>query len=504
MTRNWALLLVALALMGIILLPQPEMELTPARYALHASALPAQPSSSPPGAMQLLTAGSGPPERGGYTFFSTDFHISPIADIADVFRSLCTTDGLCMTVEEHSFSGACAQTFGGRRSTCATGLRVVTKANAFDLCPRPLALRRAFFDAYRGPASPLQHVDAFVCNHPPAMCELYMPFNKSILIVASVNLEFSRENPARWRQWLDSLRRIAANPRNVVAANNLYDAEYIRYFAGVRPLYLPSYCGYVTQGAAYRPDFSKPVLFARNHNNPKNIFDQAHRAVAHETPRQHTADRAPLAAARLQFVRTEDAFPGRFEYSEVARHPAVVIVPYTKSVMSFFELYRLNIPIFAPSLKLLVKWERDYSVLAERIYWKRAPRPVAYEDVTALSPNTRAKPRALRHWLALCDFYQFPNVTYFDSWEELLGLLRSAPLNDISAAMSRANDRQLTDIRSSWRQVFKRMFRGEPPGARRVPQNYDAAMTSLYGAGVLPGSEPSCQRQSRPEFGEWG
>ena len=53
-------------------------------------------------------------ERGGYTFFSTDYHIAPIADLADVFASLCDEAGLCMRVEEHSFSGACGRAFGGR------------------------------------------------------------------------------------------------------------------------------------------------------------------------------------------------------------------------------------------------------------------------------------------------------------------------------------------------------------------------------------------------------
>ena len=45
-----------------------------------------------------------------------------------------------MHVEEHSFSGACGKKFGGRKPTCARGLKVVTAANAFDLCPRPHAL----------------------------------------------------------------------------------------------------------------------------------------------------------------------------------------------------------------------------------------------------------------------------------------------------------------------------------------------------------------------------
>ena len=50
---------------------------------------------------------------------------------------------------------------------------------------------------YRGPRSPLQHVDAFVCNHPPALCELYMPFNKSLLVLAFHRFSFAVDHRVR-------------------------------------------------------------------------------------------------------------------------------------------------------------------------------------------------------------------------------------------------------------------------------------------------------------------
>ena len=310
------------------------------------------------------------PAQGGYAFWSTDFHIAPIADMLDVFDSLCTTSGLCMKIIEHSFSGACAKTFGGRRNTCAHGLRAISRENAFDLCPRPHALRRAFFQAYAGPSSPLQSVDAFVCNHPPALCELYMPFNKSLLVFASVNLELSRENPVRWAAWLASLRRIAADPRNVVAANNPYDVEYIRFYAGIQPVYVPSFCGYAARAGSYQPEWGRTILFARNHNNPHNLYKAIHHAATREARRRgglgggeaegrraragggdggSVCASCPLASvARLRFTRTEDAYPGGFEYADLARHPAIVIVPYTKSVMSFFEVF-LPAPVSSPA-----------------------------------------------------------------------------------------------------------------------------------------------------------
>ena len=452
------------------------------------------------------------PERGGYTFWSTDFHIAPIADVRDVFRSLCDAHGLCHTVEEHSFSGACAKTFGGRASSCARGLRVINKGNAFDLCEPgrrgPHALRRAFFDAYRGPGSALQHVDAFVCNHPPALCELYMPFNKSIVVVASVNLEFGRENRRRWREWLRSLRAIAADPRNVVAANNLYDAEYIRYYAGVQAEYVPSFCGYVS-AFRYAPRAGKPVLLARNHNNPAKLYAQLHAAAAAERPTDRVGGGVSrtFGAAPLRFVRTEDAYPGGFEYAQLAAHPAVVVVPYTKSVMSLFELYRMNVPLFAPSLALLVEWEMAHAVMAERVYWSAAPRPAELKanDTATPYPNGRKSRKALTYWLALSDVYALPNITYFDSWEHLLVLLRAADLPAISAAMAKANKGMLGDLRATWRRLIARMFGGRPPGARRVPAGtYEDAMRALYGAAhVPPAAEPPCTRESRPEYGEW-
>ena len=60
-------------------------------------------------------------------------------------------------------------------------------------------------------------------------------------------------------------------------------------------------------------------------------------------------------------------YPSLYEYSELARHPAAVLLPYQLSVMTFFELYRMNIPLFAPSPELLARWHLDFRVLNERL-----------------------------------------------------------------------------------------------------------------------------------------
>jgi hypothetical protein len=44
----------------------------------------------------------------------------------------------------------------------------------------------------------------------------------------SCRYEIGRHSAQQWALWNDNLRRIASNPRNIVAANNMYDLEYIK------------------------------------------------------------------------------------------------------------------------------------------------------------------------------------------------------------------------------------------------------------------------------------
>ena len=101
--------------------------------------------------------------------FVMDYHTSPARDV----RHLEMVD-----LVERSFSGACTD-------ACASSVGPVTRANGFDLCPQPHALRRAFFEEMR---DALDDVDMFLCHHPPAMCQLYMPFNRSIMVDVTVNM----------------------------------------------------------------------------------------------------------------------------------------------------------------------------------------------------------------------------------------------------------------------------------------------------------------------------
>ena len=67
-------------------------------------------------------------------------------------------------------------------------------------------------------------------------------------------------DPSRWRHWNDKVKRWAADAdkHHVIAANNQYDARYIRHFSGVPAEAIPSYCD---KGFSYAPSRG-PVLLS--------------------------------------------------------------------------------------------------------------------------------------------------------------------------------------------------------------------------------------------------
>ena len=53
-----------------------------------------------------------------------------------------------------------------------------------ELSPCPNQLRRQFYTSYRDDPV-MRSVDAFVCTHAASMCELFMPFQRPLIVIAS-------------------------------------------------------------------------------------------------------------------------------------------------------------------------------------------------------------------------------------------------------------------------------------------------------------------------------
>ena len=391
-------------------------------------------------------------------------------------------------------------------NVCADRLRVFRNDNltGYSLGDDPQKLRRDFFEAYKHDPE-FARVDAFLCTHPTANCELFMPFNKSIIINAAARIEFGRYDdniPWRrarltsrsydqWRQWVKNLQLIAARPENVIMANNLYDVAYIKHMTGIDARHMPAWCG--NSGVKYSPSRQSILI------GPYRLADSIAKLgwghpILRDLSRTNMGLRKPF-----EFQRITDVYPS-YSFDDLASHRAIVFLPYQVSIMSFFEYYRMGIPLFVPSKDLLLEWDDKYDVVSERIYGhvereydarSRAYRMQARADGAGKKkderdrlPNPNVKTN-FKHWIHLCDFYVFPHVQYFSSWEDLVGKLQKANMQGISKAMLRYSDEQRPILVEKWRDVMRKIARPSREGARVVPTDFDEAVKELYNQPVL-------------------
>lgn len=480
------------------------------------------------------------PKGGKPYVWTSDLHYGPAACYAPLLREA----GAELRAEiscpgKHSF----------HPSLCKRSLKVLGMdgyRQAFGLHPCPSLTRAAFFHAYKNDPA-LQRADLIICSYPAANCELYMPFNRSMLVYVTTRLEFGRHDElvpwrikhmrrssvGQWDLWVSNLKRIAARPGNVVAASNAYDVEYIKYHTGIEARYLPLWCGpaheegEVAEGevteeeATYAPRRWRPVLVGMVSDEAVlqlESSDDTHWTNASSD--QFTAWDKPFLGGLLKAAERHRSqaftFTGVYEpylqgWGELTKHPALILIPNQVSARFFFQLYRTNTPIFAPSLRLLCEWVRLHGLLRGRVYGKPArlhagptsladPNDLVHLGSWSNATGTWIEALYLRNktamydgfslekWLGLCDWYHFKHVVLFDTWDDLMYKLAEANLEEISRSMATHNLKQRAVLVTQWREILNGAMdmRAERPQDRLwngggPSSDFSAAMRSLYG-----------------------
>jgi hypothetical protein len=271
--------------------------------------------------------------------------------------------------------------------------------------------------------------------------------------------------------------------------------EYIKYFTSLSDiLYLPSYCAYVN--TRYRA-LSKNFLLAPARGiNPQLV------ALLDSSLAKYNKQ----SSAMLKITPIRELYPIHFEYSDLASHAGIVLLPYQVSFMSLFEFYRMQIPLFIPSLALLTTWHLQFHLLSERTWDAVHGHPSARSLLArhpnsscslTSDPNDEFSPSALLDWLAYSDFYQWPHVVQFDSFAELFRLLQRADLPLLSQRMGAFNAQTKQGLKLAWKEIldkvrrFKQARSAEPLGSRssrrdELPAGIDDALHSAYGYRLSP------------------
>ena len=78
-------------------------------------------------------------------------------------------------------------------------------------------------------------------------------------------------------------------------------------------------------------------------------------------------------------------------------------------------------------------------------------------------------------WWQYADFYQFPHITYFDSWAQIPEILSKMNFKKISDDMKIHNKKVLKELKKKWIHQFNLSLKGQK-GKKEVPKNYDEAM----------------------------
>lgn len=428
------------------------------------------------------------PPPSALTVWMADAHISPAADIKGVLRR-ALRDTTTMTFIDKSLSGHCHLT-----NTCARDLRILTQHH--NTVSMPCSVKEDFWLEYRDDPE-IQRVDMFFCAHGVASCEIYLSFDKPMLIQVTTRYELGRHSVHEWTNFNRLLvylfhkwpRAVPDLMPHFLTANNLYDKHYVQYFTGLTEdevLLLPSDLSHAMGGATYGAPTRRTVLIG-----PRRVSSEVLKRTV------ITRMEAPDSLLRAEFMG--DVYP-HYEHADLCQHVAVILLPYQVSFMTFFELYRMNIPLFAPSLGLLIQWHMQSTILSEltwnRVYGHPGPSPLPPAPAYASwpDPNDDRSIESLRFWLAKSDFYTFPHITTFDSMDDLVQKINDIEhqglWTNISWNMSEFNKRQAAETdaqvrRMAWKMMSHHQDRREMSHVGF--ESYRERVTALY-----PGIPEAC------------
>ena len=119
-------------------------------------------------------------------------------------------------------------------------------------------------------------------------------------------------------------------------------------------------------------------------------------------------------------------------FNDLAKYRGIIHVPYQISVMSIFEQYRMNIPMFFPSPELLARWQVDHYIMPERTFngafFGQRPKasiiPPHPSQANVPDPKNEYDYESTLYWMRFADFYQImPHGFIYESVDHLVDLV---------------------------------------------------------------------------------
>lgn len=310
--------------------------------------------------------------------------------------------------------------------------------------------------------------DVMLCVRPSAMCELYMPFGKSMILNIDTRYEFGRWNMDRWRKWNENLEKISKDPNNFVSATSQFDIEYTRFFSGYGPSLLRPYCGYIKH--SYNPQTSSHFLLSPIRLY-KAVFETGFMFEFNKYSGIENSSALLTSMTQYRFDQSAET---------LTRYSGIVMIPYQVSSLRMTEFYRMNIPLFVPSLELLTRWQTNYGIIVH-MNWQRIARHINPSALTSMpgkvsipNPNDDRNKDSVGFWLNYADFYTWPHTIRFHSIQDLVKKLQdystSGKLTEVSRKMAHYNKEAKMHIKKRWELILRSMQNKKEARNRHNPQ----------------------------------
>jgi len=342
--------------------------------------------------------------------FNLDLHISVIEDLKDIFSKLNHQ------IENWSISSH-NWVFQKETKNIEFVDQYTWKHLNQEMCKR-------FYERYK---NELSEYDGFVVTHTPCFSLLFQYFEKPVIAVASTRYEAPFTGNYRKWTWLnDYLEELNAKGRLIAVANNKYDKKYCECFMDLEWQHIPSLCKYTNI-----------------------VWNQEYDSFLMDSKMLTLKFRSANIVYKSRL--------GRFKWADLGKFKGIIVIPYNSSIMSVFEYYSANIPLFFPSFEFslkLIKSYGEYGVYSE-LSWNQVLHLTSGSvlQTKGLDPNRFDDNDSLKYWIRLSDWYDsywMPYITYFDSFEDLEHKLATVNLFEISQSMKNQNIIRNSRVESLW------------------------------------------------------
>ena len=346
-------------------------------------------------------------------FFNIDQHVSVIADIAYIFKNLGHE------VDDWSLSG---HSWVLNKPKPKIMLSDGTQLTCSGVCTQDVCDK--FYEQNK---NELSKYDGFIACYPTEFSLLYERFNKPIIVVNCIRYDHPVTfNPSLRDRLNEFLKRKVSEGKLYYVCNNKGDLWYTQYFIGIQGMHIPSLCEYTN--AKYTGGKDQYVIHDRSEITvPGNL------------------------CISLGAVRNAN---WKYSWQDLYSYKGVVHVPYHQSLMSAFEQYTANVPLFFPSKKFVKELYYQNKAFADLTFYKisKTKEP---EDLN--NPNSLRNPEILDKWIDTADFYETENMKYlqyFDTVQHLTHLLKTVNTKEVSQNMAAYNVLRKESIYARWQEIL--------------------------------------------------